>query len=59
MIASCLRALKRHVFLLGVILLAGLAATWALARIVDGREGTDHDRLEVARMTHKMKTICI
>jgi len=59
MIASCLRALKTHVLLLGVILLAGLAATWALARIVDGREGTDHDRLEVARMTHKMKTICI
>ena len=52
-------AQRRPAQLLAGIVLAGLAATWAVGEVLDQQEMTTQDRHEVARMTHKMKTICI
>ena len=40
-------------------LLAGLAATWAVGKAVDKREVDRRDQHKVARMTDKMKTVCV
>jgi hypothetical protein len=40
-------------------LCAGLAATWAVGKAVDQREVDRRDQHEVARMTDKMKTVCV
>ena len=40
-------------------LCAGLAATWAVGNVLDKREVGRRDQHEVARMTEKMKTVCV
>lgn len=40
-------------------LCAGLAATWAVGKVLDKREEDRRDQHEVARMTVKMKTVCV
>ena len=40
-------------------LCAGLAATWAAGNVLDKREEDRRDEYEVARMTDKMKTVCV
>jgi hypothetical protein len=40
-------------------LCAGLAATWAVGKVLDKREEDRRDQHEVARMTGKMKTVCV
>lgn len=40
-------------------LCAGLAATWAVGEVLDKRETDRRDQHEVARMTDKMKTVCV
>lgn len=41
------------------VLFAGLAATWAVGEVLDEPEMTRQDEHEVARMTQKMKTVCV
>jgi len=41
------------------IVIAGLAAAWAVAQVMDRHETVGRDRHEVARMTQKMKTACV
>jgi hypothetical protein len=45
--------------LLAGIVIVGLTGAWALGGIQEKREAARRDELEVARMTQKMKTICI
>jgi len=45
--------------LLAGALCAGLAATWAVGKVLDKREVDRRDQHEVARMTDKMKTVCV
>jgi hypothetical protein len=45
--------------LLAGIVIVGLTGAWALGGIQEKREAARRDQLEVARMTQKMKTICI
>ena len=45
--------------LLAGIVIAGLTGAWALGAMQEKREAARRDQLEVARMTQKMKTICI
>lgn len=45
--------------MLAGILCAGLAATWAVGEVVDQHEEVRRDEHEVARMTQKMKTVCV
>jgi len=40
-------------------LCAGLVATWAVGKVLDKREESQRDQHEVARMTDKMKTVCV
>ena len=40
-------------------LCAGLAATWAVGKVLDKRDEDRRDQHEVARMTVKMKTVCV
>lgn len=40
-------------------LCAGLVATWAVGKALDKREENRRDQHEVARMTDKMKTVCV
>jgi len=40
-------------------LCAGLAATWAVGKALDKREIDRQDQHKVARMTDKMKTVCV
>jgi hypothetical protein len=40
-------------------LCAGLIATWAVGKVLDKREEGRRDQHEVARMTDKMKTVCV
>jgi len=41
------------------IVCAGLAATWAVGEVSDNHNVVLQDKHEVARMTNKMKTICV
>jgi hypothetical protein len=45
--------------MLALALCAGLAATWAVGKVLDKREEVRRDQYEVARMTDKMKTVCV
>jgi hypothetical protein len=45
--------------MLALALCAGLAATWAAGKVLDKREEVRRDQYEVARMTDKMKTMCV
>ena len=45
--------------LLAGIVIVGLTGAWALGGMQEKREAARRDQLEVARMTQKMKTICI
>lgn len=45
--------------LLAGIVIAGLAAAWAVGQVVDRHDAVNRDRLEVMRMTQKMKTACV
>lgn len=40
-------------------LCAGLAATWAVGKVMDKRDTDRRDQHEVTRMTEKMKTVCV
>jgi hypothetical protein len=40
-------------------LCAGLFATWAVGKVLDKRDESRRDQHEVARMTDKMKTVCV
>ena len=40
-------------------LFAGLATTWAVGKVLDKRELDRQDQHKVARMTDKMKTVCV
>ncbi len=40
-------------------LCAGLVATWAVGKVLDRRDEDRRDQREVARMTDKMKTVCV
>ena len=40
-------------------LCAGLVATWAVGKVSDKHEESRRDQHEVARMTDKMKTVCV
>lgn len=40
-------------------LCAGMVATWAASKVLDKREEDRRDQHEVARMTEKMKTVCV
>ncbi|MDB5748358.1 MAG: Signal peptide protein [Massilia sp.] len=50
---------SRPARMLALALCAGLAATWAVGKVLDNREEVRRDQYEVARMTDKMKTICV
>ena len=52
-------ARSRLATVLAVIALAGLAATLAVGEVPDGHEVARQGRDEVARMTQKMKTVCV
>lgn len=45
--------------MLAGVLCAGLAATWAVGKVLDRREEDRRVQHEVARMTDKMKTVCV
>lgn len=45
--------------MLAGIVCAGLAATWAVGEVLDTHKSVRQDKHEVARMTEKMKTICV
>lgn len=50
---------SRPATLLAGALCAGLVATWAVGKVLDKREESRRDQHEVARMTDKMKTVCV
>lgn len=52
-------ARSRLATVLAGIALAGLAATWAVDEVPDGNQIARQGRHEVARMTQKMKTVCV
>lgn len=52
-------AQNRLAKLLAGIVIAGAAATWAVGEVVDEHETARRDIHEVARMTEKMKTVCV
>lgn len=41
------------------LVIAGLAATWAVGKVLEQNEETHHARQEVGRMTEKIKTVCV
>jgi hypothetical protein len=45
--------------MLAGVLLAGLAATWAVGKAIEKREVDRRDQHKVTRMTDKMKTVCV
>ena len=45
--------------LLAGIAIAGLTGTWAIGEVREKREAERRDKLEVARMTKKMTTVCM
>lgn len=45
--------------MLAAIVCAGLAATWAVGEVLDNNKVVRKDKHEVARMTEKMKTVCV
>ena len=50
---------SRPARMLAGALCAGLFATWAVGKVLDNREESRRDQREVARMTDKMKTVCV
>ncbi|MET0983518.1 MAG: T6SS immunity protein Tli4 family protein [Telluria sp.] len=50
---------SRPAKMLAGALCAGLVATWAVGKVLDKREDARRDQYEVARMTGKMKTVCV
>lgn len=50
---------RRLARMLAGIVCAGLAATWAVGEVLDNHKSVRQDKHEVARMTEKMKTICV
>ena len=50
---------KRPARVLAGIVIAGLAAAWAVGQVLDRHVTTGRDRDEVMRMTQKMKTACV
>lgn len=50
---------SRPAKMLAGALCAGLAATWAVGQVLGSREEDRQDQHEVARMTYKMKTVCV
>jgi len=50
---------SRPARMLAGALCAGLVATWAVGKVLDRREEGRRDQHEVARMTDKMKTVCV
>lgn len=50
---------NRLAMVLAGIVCAGFAATWALGQVLDKHEIARRDKQEVARMTQKMKTVCV
>ena len=52
-------AQNRLARVLAVILFVGLAAAWAVGESLDKHEVATRDTYEVARMTEKMKTVCV
>lgn len=50
---------NRLASVLAGIVCAALVATWAIAQALDKHETAQRDKQEVARMTDKMKTVCI
>ena len=50
---------SRPARMLAGALCAGLVATWAVGKVLDKRELSRRDQHEVARMTDKMKTVCV
>ncbi len=52
-------AKQRLAKMLAAIVCAGLAATWAVGEVVDNDKVVRQDKHEVARMTEKMKTVCV
>lgn len=50
---------SRPARMLAGALCAGLVATWAVGKVLDKREESRRDQHEVARMTDKMKTVCV
>lgn len=52
-------ARSRLAAMLAGIALAALVAAWAVGEVQDGHEAARQGRNEVARMTQKMKTICV
>lgn len=50
---------NRLATMLAGVLCAGLAATWAVGKVWDEREEDRRNEHEVARMTDKMKTVCV
>ena len=50
---------SRPAKMLAGALCAGLVATWAVGKALDKREEDRRDKHEVARMTGKMKTVCV
>lgn len=45
--------------MLAGVLFAGMAATWAVGEVLDTHEMARRDEHEVARMTQKMKPVCV
>jgi len=50
---------SRPAIMLAGALCAGMAATWAVGKVLDKRDEDRRDQFEVARMTDKMKTVCV
>lgn len=52
-------ARSRPARLLAGALCAGFVATWAVGGVLDKREESRQDQVELARMTDKLKTVCV
>lgn len=50
---------SRPARMLAGALCAGMVATWAVGNVLDKRHESRRDQHEVARMTDKMKTVCV
>lgn len=50
---------NRPAKVLVAIVIAGLATAWAVGKVLNKHEMTRVDKHEVARMTEKMKTVCV